>query len=104
MAAVLTDSRYWKDLLRHLWTMEFPPALVVADRLADERLWAEVLNLGGYDLLTKPFVEKEVIHVLSTACRSEKNSLAYLSLKVRGCSEGQPVDEPTVETAALAHP
>jgi DNA-binding response OmpR family regulator len=102
VAAVLADSRYWKDLLRHLWTMESPPALVVADRLADERLWAEVLNLGAFDLLTKPLAAKEVLHVLSTACRPERNSLA--SLKVRGCSKGQPVEEETLESAALAHP
>jgi hypothetical protein len=40
----------------------------VADRFADERLWGEVLNLGGYDLLTKPFVREEVLHVLELAC------------------------------------
>jgi DNA-binding response OmpR family regulator len=102
VAAVLTDSRYWKDMLRYLWTMESPPALVVADRLADERLWAEVLNLGAFDLLTKPFAAKEVLHVLSAACRREKDSLASLSLKVRGCSEGQPVE--MLESAMLAHP
>ena len=102
VAALLADSRYWKDLLRHLWTMESPPALIVADRLADERLWAEVLNMGAFDLLTKPFAAKEVLHVLSAACRREKDSLASLSLKVRGCSEGQPVE--MLESAMLAHP
>jgi hypothetical protein len=27
-------------------------------------LWAEVLNLGGYDLLEKPFVVREVERVI----------------------------------------
>jgi DNA-binding response OmpR family regulator len=36
--------------------------------LADEALWAEVLNLGGYDVLTKPFDPKEVHHAVSMAC------------------------------------
>jgi DNA-binding response OmpR family regulator len=37
--------------------------------LADERLWAEVLNLGAYDLLAKPFDVREVLHAVTTACR-----------------------------------
>jgi FixJ family two-component response regulator len=37
--------------------------------LADDRLWAEVLNMGGYDLLMKPFDEREVLHAASMACR-----------------------------------
>jgi DNA-binding NtrC family response regulator len=95
VAAVLADSRCWKTLLPQMWTLGFP--LIVADRLADERLWAEVLNLGGYDLVSKPFAANEVLHVLSMACSS-------LSYEVRGCSEGQPVGEPNLEPAALARP
>jgi DNA-binding response OmpR family regulator len=102
VAAVLADSRCWKTLLPQMWTMGFP--LIVADRLADERLWAEVLNLGAYDLVSKPFQAKEVLHVLSMACRRERSSLVYLSLKVHGCAEGQPVAEPNMEHTALAHP
>jgi hypothetical protein len=30
-------------------------------------LWAEVLNLGGYDLLMKPFEEAEVYRVVGLA-------------------------------------
>jgi DNA-binding response OmpR family regulator len=37
--------------------------------LADEYLWAEVLNLGGYDLLAKPFRDPEVKRVLAAALR-----------------------------------
>ena len=101
VAAIVADSRGWKELLEQLWSMEFPLPLIVADRLADERLWAEVLNLGGYDLLTKPFDAKEVLNVLSLACGREKGALANLALKLHGCTEGQPGG---VETAALAHP
>jgi DNA-binding NtrC family response regulator len=50
----LPDGHTWKDLLHDLQSMPEPPPLVVADRLADDRLWAEVLNLGVYDLLTMP--------------------------------------------------
>lgn len=71
--ACLSDGHCWKDVLLKLQKMAYPPPLIVADRLADERLWAEVLNLGGYDLLVTPFDAKEVLHAVSTACRHCEN-------------------------------
>ena len=65
----LPGGHTWKDLLAELHSMPDPPQLVVADRLADDRLWAEVLNLGGYDLLTMPLDAKEVLRTISLACR-----------------------------------
>ena len=62
-----SDGRCWKDLLWEMQKMDFPPALIVADRVADERLWVEVLNLGAHDLLAKPFDVQEVLHAVSTA-------------------------------------
>lgn len=59
----------WKQLLAALAGCEHVPHLVVAARLADERLWAEVLNVGGYDVLLKPFCSREVFRVLSMAWR-----------------------------------
>ncbi len=67
IAVALSDGHCWKDILYELQAMSDPPTLIVADRLADEALWAEVLNLGGYDLLTKPFNAREVFHALTTA-------------------------------------
>jgi FixJ family two-component response regulator len=64
----LPGSRSWKDLLREIQRIPDPPPLIVADRLADDRLWAEVLNLGGYDLLMKPFDQTEVCRVVTMAC------------------------------------
>lgn len=70
---LLSDGHNWKDLLCEMQNMKHPPPLIVADRLADERLWAEVLNLGAYDLLAKPFEAKEVLHAVSTACQRREN-------------------------------
>ena len=39
-------------------------ALIVVSRQADEALWAEVLNLGGSDVLDKPFAVDEVKRAL----------------------------------------
>jgi hypothetical protein len=41
--------------------------VVVTSRLADDYLWSEVLNLGGWDVLAKPFREQEVLYVLDSA-------------------------------------
>src|SRR5690349_13854686 len=50
----------WKTVLNLLMRMALPPKLVVTARLADDRLWAEVLNLGGFDVLAQPFLRGEV--------------------------------------------
>ena len=62
-----SDGHCWKDLLDEIQRLESPPMLIVTDRLADERLWAEVLNLGGYDLLLKPFDPDEALRVVNSA-------------------------------------
>ena len=49
--------------------MDTPPALIVTSRLADERLWAEVLNLGAFDLLSKPFDFDEATRIIPVAIR-----------------------------------
>jgi DNA-binding response OmpR family regulator len=82
----LSDGHGWNDLLREMQTMDCPPPLIVSDRLADERLWAEVLSLGGYDLLVKPFDAKEVHHAVSTACRRTEHVMAIAKLRNRAMS------------------
>ncbi len=59
----------WQDLLDAVATMCHGPNLIVSSRRADERLWAEVLNLGGYDVLYTPFEASETIPVISLAWR-----------------------------------
>lgn len=50
----------WKVILSAVKRLEKAPLLIVCSRLADEFLWAEVLNLGGWDVLAKPFDAREV--------------------------------------------
>uniref|UniRef100_Q023H3 Response regulator receiver protein n=1 Tax=Solibacter usitatus (strain Ellin6076) TaxID=234267 RepID=Q023H3_SOLUE len=57
----------WLEILNQISGAREKPLLIVTSRLADESLWAEVLNLGGYDLLAKPFSHQEVRHVLTSA-------------------------------------
>jgi CheY-like chemotaxis protein len=57
----------WKEILQHITQTGDAPLLIVTSPCADEHLWAEVLNLGGYDVLATPFRDSEVWHVLTTA-------------------------------------
>jgi DNA-binding response OmpR family regulator len=64
----------WRDILERLGGSPERPFLIVTSRVADERLWAEVLNLGGYDVLAKPFNARETRHVLETACWGKRHA------------------------------
>ncbi len=57
----------WSEILKKISGAAEEPLLIVTSRIADVSLWAEVLNLGGYDLLAKPFSRQEVRHVLTSA-------------------------------------
>jgi FixJ family two-component response regulator len=57
----------WKDVLRRLARMMERPRLIVFSRNADDRLWAEVLNLGAMDLLMIPFREHELLFAIGSA-------------------------------------
>lgn len=57
----------WRDVLNAVDLCRSTPLLIVASPYADERLWAEVLNLGGFDVLMKPFDFMETARVLAMA-------------------------------------
>ena len=65
--AALPDGT-WLDAI-HL-ARQCPQELevIVTDPQADARFWAEVLNLGAFDLLAQPFYEPEVRRILHNAC------------------------------------
>lgn len=70
---VLADGD-WRDILADLHNQKEAPLLIVLSRHADERLWAEVLNLGGYDVLIKPFDHAEVSRVVNMATRRSSSA------------------------------
>lgn len=59
----------WKRVLNDLRRRAKPPQLVVTSRQADEALWSEVLNIGGYDVMAQPLDSHEVERVISSARR-----------------------------------
>ncbi len=85
----------WKLLLAELEKMPARPSLIVSSRLADERLWAEVLNLGAFDLLLgAPFTAEEVLRVTEDAwgaahAAREQRTVPRMRLRVaRACQRG----------------
>lgn len=60
---------HWKRVLCDLRRLTRPPQLIVTSRTADDHLWAEVLNVGGYDVLPQPFNRDEVERVVAAARR-----------------------------------
>ena len=68
----------WKRVLQDLRRMSVPPQLVVTSPLADDALWAEVLNWGGYDVLAEPFERNEVERVIASARRHFNPPLARI--------------------------
>jgi response regulator RpfG family c-di-GMP phosphodiesterase len=64
----------WRDLLQNSGSLPGAPRLIVTSDCADERLWAEALNLGAYDVLAKPFRASEVFRTVSLAWRHWKDS------------------------------
>jgi DNA-binding response OmpR family regulator len=60
----------WRDILQALDKLCDHPCLIVTSRLADDHLWVEVLNLGGYDVLLKPLDHEEVVRSIDSAWRN----------------------------------
>jgi CheY-like chemotaxis protein len=74
----------WKDILNNLSELSDAPVLIVTSGSADDHLWAEVLNLGGFDVLAKPFRKSEVRYALAAACRRKDMPLAVKVLAASG--------------------
>jgi DNA-binding response OmpR family regulator len=76
----------WKDVLNSVSHLINPPRLIVASENPDARLWGEVLNLGAYDVLSKPFDSRELFQVISAAWRdwNQKERGTFHSLS-RSC-------------------
>lgn len=73
--AELPDGK-WLDVLHLVRESPHEPEVIVTDKQADARFWADALNLGAYDLLAQPFYQPEVQRILYNAC-SRLASSAY---------------------------
>jgi DNA-binding NtrC family response regulator len=72
----------WKDVLESIRGVRHPPRFAVTSPHADERLWFDLLDLGGYDVLSKPLVEEEVRNMLRPAAAPVPDRLRRARLAV----------------------
>jgi DNA-binding NtrC family response regulator len=79
----------WLDVLRESERTPNHPPVIVAANYADDCLWLDVLNGGGYNLIAMPFAELEVFRVIS---------MAWLRLR-RQPESFRPPDAPLRRTA-----
>jgi DNA-binding NtrC family response regulator len=56
----------WEDIWRYTKQLSQKSSLIVSCRLADEHLWAEVLNAGGFNVVGQPFDEEELLRVVES--------------------------------------
>ncbi len=75
----------WKQLLDEVQNMGGLQPVIVTSRLADDCLWAEVLNLGAYDLVLKPFDGEETVRVVGMAMRQAQNTRRAGQRRARPC-------------------
>jgi DNA-binding NtrC family response regulator len=71
VSVLITESSLsdgvWKDVLGDVSNFQDPPKIIVTSDLGDERLWAEALSCGAYDVLAKPFHRSEIRRIISLA-------------------------------------
>ena len=71
-AVILTEANLpdgtWLDVLDLVRQVSPGAEVIVTDAGADARFWAEVLNLGAYDVIAQPFAAGEVQRILCNAC------------------------------------
>ena len=80
----------WKMLIESILNTQRSCEVIVCARLADEQLWAEVLQSGVYDLIPEPYEEREVARIARCALDSQ-----YLRR-----FGGAPVSSPLVRKAS----
>jgi DNA-binding NtrC family response regulator len=73
----------WTEILEHIKSLLNAPSLIVASRLADDRLWAEALNLGAWDVLAKPFDRREVFRSVMSAWQHWQNQIQTPALAMK---------------------
>jgi DNA-binding response OmpR family regulator len=82
--AVVIAGGNWREFLALTSLRAVAPSVIVTAQFADEPLWAEVLNLGGYDVLAQPFDPNEVTRIVQAALRHASQPRFHLSSAAMG--------------------
>ncbi len=75
VCVVLTDLSLpdgsWFDVLNRVGDEHREAKVVVCARVADERLWTQVLEAGGFDVLVEPYQAREVLRIVTAAAAGQ---------------------------------
>lgn len=72
-----TDSpEEWRQALQRFLTIRRQTRVVLVSRLADDQMWMDVLDNGGFDLVMKPFQPVEIRSVVRGAIDGRVNDTA----------------------------
>jgi DNA-binding NtrC family response regulator len=87
----MLDDGDWKKLLAAMESLSRPPKVIVTSCDADDALWTDVLNSGGFDVLPRPFDRSEVARIVSLAWlqwRTENNEPRRQAASAAGSGSG----------------
>jgi DNA-binding NtrC family response regulator len=77
----------WREHFSVLHAAAPGSCMILVSRVNDDYLWEEVIRSGGYDVLSKPLQETQVVRAVSLAWSYWKQysapRLAYASLRAR---------------------
>lgn len=65
----------WREALQELAGQNGRRCVILASSVADDYLWEEVLQLGGYDVLVKPYRESDVLRTIEFGWAAVTKSL-----------------------------
>jgi FixJ family two-component response regulator len=57
----------WRDVVHMLASLPQRPCVLFLSRVVDDYLWNEVVRVGGYDVLSKPLKDAEVLRAVRLA-------------------------------------
>lgn len=65
----------WKGVLENTQPLQHARKIIVMSLLSTDSTWADVFQLGAYDLLARPLEQQEVLHSISMAWLAWKYEL-----------------------------
>jgi two-component system, NtrC family, response regulator HydG len=64
----------WRDTVYVLASSARPACVILISRIVDDYLWVEVIRHGGFEVLSKPLRQEEIVRVIRLACSFRKAS------------------------------
>lgn len=59
--------RNWRECMPPLLDVPRPPCIILASAVNDSYLWHEVVQLGGYDVISKPLRPEQIVAAVRRA-------------------------------------